>query len=216
MKFICPHCNQHLESEEDLSLMLVQCPSCHKSFLMTPSLMMERTDEYELDAANNWLKRAIGCILYAIWGVVKRIYHVIRWIVLRFYDLTNWLWRKFCDIVRFFFSFRFLKFLILLMTLGIVVVAFAAIVVAPFYLWIWFAQGTLWLNGAGVADGVYMCAWVVEILWLVLFVAWGAWKGVKSYKYGVIARWRERWRIRREERRARKAAQRADKETVKQ
>ena len=71
------------------------------------------------------------------------------------------------------------------------------------------------MHGDGVASGVYMCAWVAEILWLVLFAGWGVCKGMKSYKDGVIARWRERYRIRRDARRARKAAQRAAKEAAK-
>ena len=192
-----------------------------------------------LIAANDFLKRMIAYILHAIWGIVRRIGHVIRWLALRLYDFANWFWRLLIDIVKFFFSIRFLMFLVLLVVLVVVCAVFTGIIVAPFFLLIWFAQGTPlattkclmatpfcaairivwktmcdWLLGIGVNDGVYRFAWIIEGVWLVLFAGWGTWKGVQSYKRGVIARWRERRRLRKAERRARKAEQRAAKDAA--
>lgn len=249
MKFICPHCNQHLESEEDVAGIGVECPNCGKTFVAASSgaetmlgeAPQERTSESELDAANDFLERVIGNILHAIWGIIKRIGHVMKWLAMRLYDVVNWLFRMLIDIVKFLFSIRFLKFLALLVVLAVVCAVFAGIIVAPFFLLIWFAQGTplgttksllgmplgevarvvgrtvyAWLCGEGVKHGLYNAAWIVEGVWLVLFAGWGAWKGVKSYKRGVIARWRERRRIRKAERRAEKEARRAAKEAARQ
>ena len=249
MKFICPHCKQHLEGEANLAGASVECPSCGVTFVATSSseettpedAQQKRTSEGELDAANDFLERVIGNILHAIWGIVRRVGHVFKWIAMRLYDVANWLFRLLVDIVKFFFSIRFLKFLILLALLAIVCAIFVGIIVAPFFLWIWFSKGTplatmkclmtmplkdvaslvwrtalKWPCGVGFKDSVYPMAWIIEGVWLVLFAGWGAWKGVKSYKRGVIARWRERRRIRKAERRAQKDAKRAAKEAARQ
>ena len=245
MEFICPHCSQHLESEEDIAGASVECPSCGKAFVATPpgaesapaESPPERTSESELDSANAFLERAIGNVLHAIWGIIRRIGHVMKWFALRLYDVANWLFRLLIDIIKFFFSIRFLKFLVLLVFFAMVIAIFAGIIVAPFFLSIWFLHGrpvaatkdllsmpffeavrlmwrtaAIWLKGAGLKDDVYATAWIVEGIWFVFIAGWGAWKGVKSYKRGVISRWRERRRMRKAERRARKAEQRAARE----
>ena len=249
MKFICPHCCQHLESEEDIAGASVECPSCGKAFVATPpgaesapvESPTEQASESELDSANAFLERAIGNVLHAIWGIIRRIGHVMKWLALRLYGVVNWLFRMLINIIRFFFSIRFLKFLILLAFFAIVIAIFAGIVVAPFFMWIWFTQGTpvattkclmstpfceavpiilknacAWVQGEGVRNGIYTTAWIIEGVWLVVFAGWGAWKGVKSYKRGAISRWRERRRIRKAERRAQKDAKRAAKEAARQ
>ncbi len=249
MKFICPYCSQHLEGEENLAGVSVECPSCGKTFVATSpdtgnapeGAPREQTSESVLDDANDFFERAIGTLLHAIWGIIKQFGRIVRWLAMRLYDVANWMFRMLIDIVKFFFTIRFLKLLVLLVVLAVVCAVFAGIIAAPFFLLIWFAQGTplgtmkslmgmpfvdatrvvgrtvyAWICGEGVKHGLYNVAWIVEGVWLVLFAGWGAWKGVKSYKRGVIARWRERRRIRKSERRAEKEAKRAAKEAARQ
>ena len=230
IRYSCPQCGQHYKSPVRMAGEVVRCQNCHKSFHV-PSLgttmpsdnSQETTPSDTLDATNDLLERAIGYVVHAIWGIFRRVGQIIRWIYLRICDFVTWLFRLLRSIVEFFFSLRFLKFLVLLVVLSVLCVILLGIVVAPFFLTILFAHGvplgmtmqtmwsTLsgWCRGIDVPTKVYNCAWMVEIAWFVLIAGWGIWKGMKSYKYGIIARWRER-------RRSRKAKQRAAREAAPQ
>lgn len=231
IRYSCPQCGQHYKSPVRMAGEVVCCQNCHKSF-QVPSLATTMPSENSqetapgdtLDATNDLLERAIGYVVHAIWGIFRRVGQIIRWIYLRICDFITWLFRLLRSIVEFFFSLRFLKFLVLLVVLSVLCAILVGIVVAPFFLTILVAQGvplgmtgqamwrTLggWSRGIGVPTKVYNCAWMVEVAWFVLIAGWGIWKGMKSYKYGIIARWRERRRIRKaEQRAAREAAQQA-------
>ena len=120
------------------------------------------------------------------------------------------------DIIRFFFSLRFAKFLVLLVVLAALLTLLVGIVAGPFFLWLWLrlakdsAPGTVEMNPLWLIlhanDLVFSQAAIIETAWVVLIAGWGIWIGIKSYKRGVISRWRARRKEKREARRATKQA----------
>ena len=144
-----------------------------------------------MDEANHLLERLIGNVAHAILGIFRRVGTVLQW----------------------FLSAKFARFILLLTVLVTLLASLGGIMVAPYVAILWFFKkhpvdvpdGTpFWdesrwqwlLNPAHSRETV---AIIIEIVWMTLFVAWGIWIGIRSYKRGAIARWRER-------RRARKAA----------
>lgn len=222
MKINCPYCSQPLELDDDFPEGRFPCPTCGQEIFVpvqtapppqsssfSPTHSEEETD---LDAANSFLERLIGNVLHAIGGIFIRIFEVARWIVRQLLSLVRWMLRNTWNLVRFLFSIRFLKFLTLLVVLGLCLSALSALLVAPYVLVLWIRRTAPldvwpdWLRSP--SDHAFNVAFPLEIVWLSVFAIWGIVKGVKSYRRGVIARWRTR-------RKERKAAKRAAKEAAK-
>lgn len=181
MKTSCPHCGQHLEGDNSLIGTTVDCPGCGTSFVVprptneTPDVSGTNAalgDEGMLDAANRLLERVNGNVWHAILGIFRRIGTVLGW----------------------FFSAKAARFFLLLFLLILLLVAWVGLAVGPYFAYCELADVKTDDPDAGAV--------VVEAIWLALFVLWGAWIGIKSYKRGALARWRQR-------RRARKAARTA-------
>ncbi len=202
MKTSCPHCGQHLEGDDSLAGTSVECPGCGKTFDVpgvteanpsAPPPLPDNPSENEgtLDEANRLLERLIGNVAHAILGIIRRVGTVLQW----------------------FLSAKFAKFLILLLILAVLLAALGCIAIAPYAAILWFFKAPPkeipeneffftppeWQWWFEPKDSLQTIAIIVEIVWMALFVAWGIWIGIRSYKRGAIARWRER-------RRARKAA----------
>lgn len=222
-KFACPHCGQPLEIETPFPDETIDCPTCGKSIDIStangratspgpqnpvpPPLPPEQDD---LDAANSLLERLIGNVVHAILGIFRRVYQVLRWMIVQIWHFLHWIVRNFYSLLCFLISVRFLKFLLLLFVLFVLLVCLGGIVIGPYVLIVWlrrFPESTWpdWLLSP--CDDAFGLAFPVEIVWLVLFALWGIVTGIKSYKRGALARWRER-RARKEARRAAKEAAR--------
>ena len=219
MKTTCPHCGQHLEGDESLAGSSVECPGCGRSFTVAeetdamPPLPEEIQETNDLDEANAFLERMIGNVVHAILGIFRRIWQVFRYFLNGIWDVVNWFFSRLAELIRFLFSIRFAKFLVLLVVLLFLLAVLGGIVIAPAVISLWICRTPQnapeslvdekwnWLSNPSTAAS--NVAFWVEIIWLILFAGWGIWIGIKSYKRGVIARWRAR---RREKRAARRAA----------
>jgi hypothetical protein len=51
-KFSCPHCEQHLQCEEQLSGRQIQCPNCH--VLIRIPAVPGKTVEYNPESGKTW------------------------------------------------------------------------------------------------------------------------------------------------------------------
>ena len=177
----------------------MDCPGCGKPFTVPDATNADGTapsrlrndspdDEGTLDEANRFLERLIGNVIHAILGVFRRVSTVFHW----------------------FWSAKFAKFVVLIVVLAALLAALGGIAIAPYAVILFFFEK----HPVEVPDGTPFWdesrwqwflhpagSWVnvaifVEILWLALFVFWGVWIGIKSYKRGALARWRERRRAR--------------------
>ena len=230
MKTTCPHCGQHLEGDDSLAGTSVECPGCGKSFkvpMMQPSGVSDQppipekeSADDDLEEANRFLERMIGNVFHAIWGIFCRIWQVVRFLAKGLLDAVRWFFERLLDIIRFFFSYRFAKFLVLLVVLAMLLAVLCGIVAGPFLLWLWIRRAKAiapqpendpfwWFSHAD--DIAFAQATIIETIWIVLIAGWGILRGIQSYRRGVIARWRARWKERRAARRdARQAERNAD------
>lgn len=230
MKFSCPFCGQHLEAEDSLVGSFVECPTCGKSFFATdkpqppspspPPLPEEAKSGDDLDEANVFLERMIGNVAHAILGIFRRIWQVFRYFLRGIKNAVRWFFDRVVSFIQFFFSIRFAKFVVLLGVLLFLLAVLGGIVIAPAVISLWVCRTQQnapeslvdekwnWLSNPSTAAS--NVAFWVEVIWLILFAGWGIWIGIKSYKRGVIARWRAR---RKEKRAARRAAREAARNT---
>jgi DNA-directed RNA polymerase subunit RPC12/RpoP len=51
-KFSCPHCDQHLQCDEQASGREIQCPNCHHLIRVPP--IPGRTAEYNPESGKTW------------------------------------------------------------------------------------------------------------------------------------------------------------------
>jgi len=51
-KFSCPHCQQHLQCEEQLSGRQIQCPNCHVLIRIPP--VPGHTADYKPESGKTW------------------------------------------------------------------------------------------------------------------------------------------------------------------
>ena len=189
----------------------------HSGVLDPPPLPGNESADGDLEEANRFLERMIGNVSHAIWGIFRRIWQVFCFLVKGFRDAIRWFFGRLLDIIRFFFSYRFAKFLVLLVVLAMLIAVLCGIVAGPFFMWLWIRRAKAivqqpenapfwWVSYAD--DITFAQATIIETIWIVLIAGWGILMGIQSYKRGVIARWRARWKGRRA---ASRAAKQADK-----
>jgi hypothetical protein len=53
-KFSCPHCEQHMQSDEKLSGKQIECPACHHLIRIPPSPAETARSEPSVESGRTW------------------------------------------------------------------------------------------------------------------------------------------------------------------